>query len=429
MGLAGFKEDTTNTRVYIGKRGSSTMITVGCATAEDITAPGVYYFVEDCIVETSSNISNIKILDVTNSTYTGSFTATWDGISYYMQSDPTPEVPDFEGISDDEKAIIINSVVNSDEFINVVPKKYRNQYFIVYSQWTNTYKIYFYPEQYYLKGRKFAEGEVDGISYESYKIIAFEGSNFLWDLVQSVAPFQYYVFSGSFDSENEFSSYFYGYENSHELNQYYFSVKDDPLVYSSRDIGFVIFDLSTGKYIEDTENGIISAPLVDSSGNEIIIEIPEEEGPESIGFWDSFLLKLKTLFTDLFGLLGATIEILLNKLFDLPAYLLEQYGENVFTLLFAIIVKALEVLVSGISLLFRFASFLLTLVAIPADSTLFNVVVDGSAWGTNFIRGLDFLKGLSWNNLNFWRLFEWFVASLEVIWTVRIVRRHYSSIM
>lgn len=144
---------------------------------------------------------------------------------------------------------------------------------------------------------------------------------------------------------------------------------------------------------------------------------------------DPITHALREFFTDLIGYLSSAFELVISKIFNFSEYLLSEFGENVFTLLFAIIIEAFSALVAGISLLVRFAGFVLTLVAIPADSSLFNVLVDGSAWGTHFIEGLNFLKGLSWNNLNLWTFFECFVVALEVIWTVRIVRRHYSQVV
>lgn len=268
----------------------------------DITANSCYSVTfSNMVMDGTCNFVNLPVKKLV---YTGTNTYSWQGEYWYIPPISLvpieSEEPDFEGISDGEKASIINSIVNLDDFIDIVPKNYRNQYFIVYNAVSDNYKLYFYPEQYYLKGRKFAEGEVADVDYESYKIIAFEGSNFLWDLWQSISPFDYYVFSGSFNTEGMFSSYFSGYKDSHELNQYYFSVTDEPIVYSSRDIGFVIYDMSTGEYVEDSENSIGSTILKDSDGNNISINIPTDEGSENISFWDSIVQKIisgiKTIF-------------------------------------------------------------------------------------------------------------------------------------
>jgi len=178
------------------------------------------------------------------------------------------------------------------------------------------------------------------------------------------------------------------------------------------------------------EDGSVSVSYTDPLDYELSDLINSETG-ESYVFEDveieenPIIYALNKFFKDLSDLLRTVIE----GIFNFSDFLLKTFGENVFTLLFAIIIEAFSALVAGISLLVRFAGFLLTLVAIPADSSLFNVLVDGSAWGTHFIEGLNFLKGLSWNNLNFWTFFECFVAALEVIWTVRIVRRHYSQVV
>lgn len=238
---------------------------------------GSYHFLE---------FNGMSVKEVTMS----SRLITWDGSSYFYKAETLE--PDFEGITDNKKATIINSVVNSDAFKNTVPQNYRNQFFIVKDEFTSRYKVYFYPEQYYLKGRIFEEGSVEDVSYKSYKIIAFEGENFLWDLWQSINPFDYYVFSGYFNEDETFTSYFYEYKDSHELNQYYFSYQDEPIVYTSRDIGFLIYNIEDNSYTEDTENSIGSTTLKDSDGNDISIIIPTEEGSEDISFWDSIVSKI-----------------------------------------------------------------------------------------------------------------------------------------
>lgn len=236
----------------------------------------------DCYYSTTKSI---KFVEVDNKTIC------FNG-DYYYQASTTPDTPSFEGLSDTQKATIINSVVNSDEFKNIVPEHYRNQFFIIKNEWTNRYKVYFYPKQYYLKGRVFEADETEAITQKSYKIIATDSENFLWGVWQSINPFDYYVFSGYFNEDYSFNSYFYEYKDSHEMNQEYFSYEDEPIVYSSKDIGFVIYDISTNETTEDTENSISSTILKDDYGNEIEIVIPTEEGSENITFWDSIVQKI-----------------------------------------------------------------------------------------------------------------------------------------
>lgn len=326
--------------------------------------------------------------------------------------------PDFEGISDTEKATIINSIISSDDFSSV-PQKYRNQFFIIKDKSTNGYNVYFYPEQYFLKGRIFEEGSTSDVSYKAYKIIAFEGSNFLWDLWQSISPFDYYVFSGYFNEDETFTSYFNNYKNSHEVNQYYFNYEEEPIVYTSRDIGFVIYNIDSNEYVDDTDNSISSTVLTDGDGNEITIEIPVNDSTVSDTPWNRFITLIQSIpeklvsgFSNLTGLtkivtiispIGSAILIILN------------------------------VLLSSISLLSRAVAFVYTLPTIKASDALFLADVDsttglvftGNSWGTRFLEGLNMVKEFSWNGLNLWTLFTSFIVAIFAIYCVKLVRKHY----
>jgi len=341
----------------------------------------------------------------------------WDGTSYYYKVET--DEPDFEGITDSDKAIIINSVVNSDEFKSLVPKKYRNQFFIVKNEWTNRYKVYFYPEQYYLKGRIFEEGSVEDVPYKSYKIVAFDSDNFLWDLWQSINPFDYYVFSGYFNEDGTFTSYFYENKDSHILNQYYFSYQDEPIVYTSRDIGFLIYKLEDNSYSEDVDNSISSTILTDDDGNTIEIVIPEDTSTLSQTPWERFVSLIQNIPSKIVeGFQNATgisqIITVLNPI------------QGAFWAIF-------DVLISAVTLISRAVVFVYTLPTIEASRALFDVDVAateglsfvGNSWGNKFLEGFDMIKGFSWNGLNLWNLFSAFVVLMVAIQAVKYVRKHY----
>ncbi len=370
-----------------------------------------------CIYPTGSNFiyfsKSVKQLSSVNGKYI------WVGESYYYKASSTPDTPSFEGITDSQKALIINSITSSEDF-NLLPSNYLEQFFIVYDTWSDSYKVYFYPKQYSLKGRVFDEGSVENVNYKSYKIVAFEGSNFLWDLWQSISPFDYYVFKGSFNSEGAFDSYFYDRKNSHELNQYYFSSSDEPIVYTSKDIGFVIYNVEDNKYEDDTENSISKPILRDENNNEIIITIPENNSSLSETPWQ----RLVNIITFIPSKIADAIA---NKMgFDKVMFILSP--------LFETIIELIGLLIVCLAFIGRAITFVYTLPTIEASSALFIIDVDtttkglaftGNTWGTHFLSGLDKLKALSWGGASLWSFFEAFVVALVTVIAIKFVRKHY----
>lgn len=352
-----------------------------------------------------------------NSTYKVS----WDGTSYFYQSAPLgPELPELTG---EEMKSMIDKLRASEAYKSRLPAGY-GDFFIVYNSVVDNYYAYVYPTKYNLAYRYY---DWTGSTYVANGLSSGDAINFmqydpnkglswqkLWDaFVDTLFPFDYYCFRLSSDGET------FLYSTQYEINDpAYFDTTEEHIIYSSKRMYLLVNSGVLGTEV-DEENSIKQTILKDSSGNDIEVSINESEE------YNPVVEALNRKFKEL----ASFIEFVLNGVFNFSDFLLKTFGENVFTLIFSIIIEAFSALVAGISLLVRFAGFVLTLVAIPADSSLFNVLVDGSAWGTHFIEGLNFLKGLSWNNLNLWTFFECFVAALEVIWTVRIVRRHYSQVV
>lgn len=364
--------------------------------------------------------------------YVSSTSWKWDGTSYYTPSTPEPEVPSGPEFSteltDDEIADVVKNFSNSTYWKN------RNSnytgFFIQRNELNGNYAVMVVPD--HLIRNKFVEGiyipanasssNYSVLDYDTYSIghIKTGVPQLPWN--QWIESFKLY---GSSDGIN------FEYAGEMLASDYmkYRIPMTTPVIYSNFTIPFKTligdttnsFDEIIDSFTEETDYNFSNLVNSETGESYEFDDVPVEDNP--------IIRALREFFTDLTGYLSSAFEFVINKIFNFSEYLLNEFGENVFTLLFAIVIEAFSALVAGISLLVRFAGFLLTLVAIPADSSLFNVLVDGNAWGTHFIEGLNFLKGLSWNNLNLWTFFECFVAALEVIWTVKIVRRHYSQVV
>lgn len=376
--------------------------------------------------ESCYSSKNIKHLNVSGSQYF------WDGETYYHQGSTEPTIPagpEFSTeLTDDEIASVVENFSNSTYWKN------RNSnytgFFIQRNELNGHYAIMVVPNHlvhYKLVKGIYIPANVTGSNYPPK-----DQNTYVVGYIQtglSQLPWNRWIESFKiYDSSDGANFNYVGEMHASEYMKLR-TPMTTPIIYSNFTIPF-----KTLIGVKMDEDGEITDSFTEESNSDFSNLVNSETGKsyvfENVPVEDnSIIRRLDELLKDLINYLSSAFEFILNKIFNFSEYLLDEFGENVFTLIFAIIIEAFSVLVSGISLLIRFASFLLTLVAIPADSTLFNIVVDGNAWGTNFIDGLNFLKGLSWNNLNFWKLFECFVTSVEVIWFVRIIRRHYSQIV
>ncbi|MBP3284980.1 MAG: hypothetical protein J6M02_05730 [Clostridia bacterium] len=402
----------------------------------DITANSCYpRNFSNMLMDGTCNFINLPVKKLV---YTGSNDYSWQGEYWYIPpislvpvESEEPEVPggpEFSTeLTDDEIASVVQNFTNSSYWKN------RNSnytgFFIQRNELNGHYAVMIVP--YNLIQYKFLSGiyipanvsssKYSAMDHDTYSI-KYDDDNFGFQLPWNKWRQSFKIYDSS-DGVN------FNYTGEMHLSDYgqYRIPMTTPIIYSSFKIPFKTLigekidedGETVDNYSELTDYNFSDLVNSETGENYVFEDVPVEDNP--------VIQSLKELFNDLGSMIVAAFGFTVDKLTELADAAFASYGENVGTFIFGIVIKAFSVLFSSIFLLVRFAGFLLTLVAIPADVTLFNVAVDGVAWGTNFIEGLNFLKSLSWNNLNFWLLFECFASSLEIICFVKIIRRHYNQ--
>lgn len=371
------------------------------------------------------NVPYLKTLQYNDGYY-------WNGTDYYYKNENTSEESDL--LTDDSIANIHEILMNSDLSKRMSKNK---RYFIVYSAISDSYDVYFYPDV-DLVARYFSVDEnYKFVSYSNSKTsyielsqkdmwYAFNSATWYENLAAILNPSSYWKYQ-LFRKYPHQTSFSYKWEvdgcNIWETpGGLTLDLETQKIIYTSHDIGNMIVEQDGEEYVGSIveDNSITKPTLINpETGEEYILSNVPESSIEDVGFWENL------------------INFILDKIFNLADALLTVFGANVVTLVFAIAIKSITVLVSSIALIFRFISFIMTLVAIPASSALLAVdvatnssglVFTGLNWGTRLIEGLNFIKSVQWNGLGLWTLFEVFVASLEVVIAVKIIRRHYRNL-
>lgn len=375
------------------------------------------------VLYSTTNLLDFEYVENTKSFY-------WNGDYLYKtgsggsSGDDSSYTPTF---SDDEIAGIVNTFINSEDFITHRSSRY-DDFFITYDTVAEQYYAYLYKSAYDLGmvyGTFDENGnfEPNGLSEgEGYNIFSSsDSSNFLSNLWSNIKrifqPSQYLCFRINPVINKVHYIATYSDDTMFKTSQMIFTTSERSIVYSTKDINLIVRDGENT--LVDTDNSYKKDVLIDSSsGEEYQFELPST--PVSETLWERFLSAItsipKNIASAFSEMLGYT------KIAFIISPFLTGLG------------KVLSVLLASISFIGRAITFVYTLPTIEASSAMFaadvatntkGLVFTGNNWGHHFLSGLTRLKALSWNGINLWSFFEAFVLALLVILVIKLVRKHY----
>ena len=334
-------------------------------------------------------------------------------------------------LTDNEIIDVVNNFYASDVFN--VPSGYKD-FIICYNEYSHDYFVLTYKNTENLSKRvidipaDYFDVNFSALDYDTWMLIfGYENANLWQRLFPGVTISDHFYCYSSSDGVTFVSEgvrYFVDFEEDLRFST------EQPIIYSTQDLDVVIMTATgtsevAGTYYTDENNPISQTNIV---GYENIVTNDGEGNP------------LKQVLNELKKIplaMASTIAQVLDGFFNLAENTLDFLGVNIVTLVFAILIKTITVFVASIALILRFTAFILTLVAIPASSSLLAVDVatnssglafTGLNWGSNLISGLNMIKSFTWNGLSLWTLFEVFVSSLEVIILVKVIRKHYQAL-
>lgn len=254
----------------------------------------------------------------------------WDGESYVYKTGSggssggdSSYIPTF---SDDEIASIVNTFINSEDFIAHRSSGY-DDFFITYDNRAEQYYAYLYKSAYDLGmvyGTFDENGnfEPNGLSEgEGYNIFcSSDSSNFLSDLWSNIKsifqPSQYLCFRINPVINKVHYITTYSDNTMFKTSQMIFTTSEQSIVYSTKDIKLIVRDGENT--LVDTDNSYTKDVLIDSStGEEYQFELPST--PVSETPWERFLSAityvpksildgLKSLFVPDLSYLNSTWE-------------------------------------------------------------------------------------------------------------------------
>lgn len=329
--------------------------------------------------------------------------------------------------SDDEIAGIVNTFINSEDFIAHRSSGY-DDFFITYDNRAEQYYAYLYKSAYDLGmvyGTFDENGnfEPNGLSEgEGYNIFcSSDSSNFLSDLWSNIKrifqPSQYLCFRINHVINKVHYIATYSDNTMFKTSQMIFTTSERSIVYSTKDIKLIVRDGENT--LVDTDNSYTKDVLIDSStGEEYQFELPSTPVAETP--WERFLSAITSIPKNIASAFSEMLG------YTKVAYFISP--------LITAVAKILGVLLASISFIGRAITFVYTLPTIEASSAMFTadvatnttgLVFTGNNWGQHFLSGLTRLKNLSWNGINLWSFFEAFVLALLVIFIIKLVRKHY----
>lgn len=372
-------------------------------------------FKEYPVVETNFPIKSVTCPTVTS--------AIWDGVSYFGSS--SSNIPQ---LTDDELASIINTFINSEDFLSNRPSGY-DDFFITYNTISEQYYAFLYKSTLDLamtygsfdENGKF---EPSGLSTdEGYKIFWYTRDNNifqeLWNNLQWIfSPSEYLCFriNPSINKVHYIATYNDATWNSD--SDMLFTTAEESIVYSSKDIHLMVKN-NDGYIAIDETNSYKEDILLNSSTNEeYVFNLPTVSVSETP--WSRFINLITFIPSKI-------ADAIANKMgFNKVMFILSPLFETIY--------EILGVFLACLAFIGRAITFVYTLPTIEASSALFNVDVatsskglafSGNTWGTHFLSGLDKLKAYSWNGITLWSFFEAFVLALVAVIAIKLVRKHY----
>lgn len=285
------------------------------------SSAAICYAFDTSIIYSSFDIKSLTVLN--NKAY-------WDGESYVYKTGSggssggdSSYIPTF---SDDEIASIVNTFINSEDFIAHRSSGY-DDFFITYDNRAEQYYAYLYKSAYDLGmvyGTFDENGnfEPNGLSEgEGYNIFcSSDSSNFLSDLWSNIKsifqPSQYLCFRINPVINKVHYITTYSDNTMFKTSQMIFTTSEQSIVYSTKDIKLIVRDGENT--LVDTDNSYTKDVLIDSStGEEYQFELPST--PVSETPWERFLSAityvpksildgLKSLFVPDLSYLNSTWE-------------------------------------------------------------------------------------------------------------------------
>ncbi len=368
----------------------------------------------DCYYSTTKSI---KFVEVDNKTI-------YFNGDYYYQASVTPDTPSF---SDDELASIINTFINSEDFLSNRPSGY-DDFFITYNTISEQYYAYLYKSSLDLamiyggfdENGKF---EPSGLSNgEGYNIFWYtRDNNFLqelWNNLQWIFhPAEYLYFRINPTINNVHYIATYKDSTMFSDSQMLFTTSEENIVYSTKDINLIVNN--GGSISTDETNSYKKDILINSTTNEEYkFNLPSISVSETP--WSRFINVITFIPSKIADAIG-------NKMgFNKVMFIVSPLFETIY--------EILGVFLACLAFIGRAITFVYTLPTIEASSALFNVDVaasskglffSGNNWGSHFLSGLDKLKAYSWNGITLWSFFEAFVVALVAVIAIKLVRKHY----
>lgn len=349
----------------------------------------------------------------------------WDGESYYYKASTTPDTSIISSFSDDELASIVNTFINSEDFITNRPSGY-DDFFITYSTISEQFYAYLYKSEFDL-GMVYGEFDDNG-NFEPNGLSSGEGYRVFWhnaddnilkqvwnNLKSIIQPTKYLNFriNPEINKVHYITTYEYNISGSHLL----FTSAEENIVYSTKDIKLIVRDGEST--VIDVDNSYNKSTLINSTTNEEYqFELP------SISVSETPWQRLVNIITFIPSKIADAIA---NKMgFNKVMFILSPLFETIY--------EIIGVFLACLAFVGRAIMFVYTLPTIEASSALFSVDVDtttkglafaGNTWGTHFLSGLDKLKALSWGGASLWSFFEAFVVALVAVIAIKLVRKHY----
>ena len=254
----------------------------------------------------SSGYTNVAYTDYTSIKYVNVVTAnqTLVFIGDYLYENSTGNV-----VNDLQIKKIIDELFSSTTYLTF-PNNWRNNFFIVYNQNTNTYNIIAAPDYVYFRGYNYSDN-----GNEYYRILAgssptfdtYDFSNLVnnsyTEYTNPLGSFNFYRFTYECDSEgNVVNRYNRTFNNMLSDRTSYLS-SNEKLVYTRRNIPFYTLN-GDGSFDENVDSSLPSTELKDENGN-IIPKVPPSQPQDTI-VGNADFEALKNSFSENSGIFNFT---------------------------------------------------------------------------------------------------------------------------